>query len=130
MKGTSRVLVIALIALVASRSVASSQHELTVRHVRCAEHDELTHVQAAEGAALEPRCESASVVGANAGTRVLHDHCWEGFIARGRLLVSHLFEVTRLPATPSIGGVMSAVAIVEGQSFLLASAPKTSPPSA
>jgi len=46
LKDATRLLAFALIATMSFGPIASSWHELTVRHVVCAEHGELTHVRA------------------------------------------------------------------------------------
>jgi hypothetical protein len=130
MKETARLLAVALIAIVAWKPVASLRHELTVRHMRCAEHDELTHVRAPEDAAIETRRDSDAVLSEKPGTAPQHDHCSEGFVAPGRLSVSATSSMSRLPAPTSTMGAMRAGAMGTGREFVLANAPKTSPPSA
>jgi hypothetical protein len=126
----AKLLVIALIAAVGLAPIASSRHELTVRHVRCAEHGELTHVRATDGLSVEPSRQLASVEGETDNATDGHDHCSSGFLVRGRMHVSVLRSLVRFTPPPTVTREIRDVAATPGRAFVLASAPKTSPPSA
>jgi hypothetical protein len=131
MNEAARLLVATLIAAVGLAPIASSRHELTVRHVRCAEHGELTHVQASQGLSVEPPRRFSSVE--NEGTDRVdgHDHCTNEFLVRGRLVVSIIRSLVRYTPPPAVArDVRDTAVVTPGRAFLLASAPKTSPPSA
>jgi hypothetical protein len=112
--------------------LSSLAHEMTVRHFRCAEHGELTHVAAlatsADAAAAERMTDALRRSGGEASDA--HEHCGVAFTVEGS------------SCTPSTGGVVGTVApapaahpsralvIPDGQAGVLASAPKTSPPGA
>jgi hypothetical protein len=123
---------VAVMAAAIFAQLLSLSHEMTVRHFRCAEHGELTHVAAMVAAA--PAAPSGRT---NDGFRArdtgladAHEHCGVAFTVEGS------------SCTPSAGGVASAVpppaAVRPAPSTVpwragagvLASAPKTSPPSA
>ena len=107
-------------------------HEVTVRHFRCAEHGELTHVAAMLAAPAEApsRRTNAAFRARDAETVDAHEHCGVTFTVEGS------------SCTPSIGVAIGAVAPAaalrpapssvswRARAFVLASAPKTSPPSA
>jgi hypothetical protein len=123
---------VAVMAAAMAAQLLSISHEMTVRHFRCAEHGELTHVAAMVAApveALSRRTEDAFRA-RDAETGDAHEHCGVAFTIEGS------------SCTPSAGGTSSVVppppaprpapsAISwRGRAFVLASAPKTSPPSA
>jgi hypothetical protein len=102
-------------------------HEATVPHFRCAEHGDLTHVAiTGTEAALSP---SADRLGSNqAQASEGHEHCAAAFTVRagarpvvGRTLV-------RYAPPPIVRGATKSTVGLRGRLFVLASAPKTSPP--
>ena len=107
---------------------------MTVRHFRCAEHGELTHVAALAGAARAscrrgrsgrrlPRARRRGRRRARALRRRLH--------GRGELLRAvDRRRDRRRPAAASACVRRRATVSPSGRAFVLASAPKTSPPSA
>jgi hypothetical protein len=113
-------------------------HEVTVRHFRCAEHGELTHVA--------PRARTATTVsdlppsGARRIGDVLraqvvetvdaHEHCATIFSVEGSGCAPVVRAPTRYTPPPSVPRATPAVTPCLGRAFVLASAPKTSPPSA
>jgi hypothetical protein len=137
-KGAAKLLAIALAAIMLAAPVASSWHELTVRHVRCAEHGELTHVATSEGVTAASERDFAAgfaadhdlVEGQENATTDAHDHCALGFIVRGRVDVSVVRSLVRYTPPPVVARVVRRPAVNPGRAFVLASAPKTSPPSA
>jgi hypothetical protein len=123
------------VAVMAAAMVAqllAISHEMTVRHFRCAEHGELTHVAAMTAAPSEPAAQRTNDAFRARDTEATdaHEHCGVTFTVEGN------------SCTPSIGSVTSAAPPVvaprpapsaiswRGRAFVLASAPKTSPPSA
>jgi hypothetical protein len=129
----ARTFTVAVMAAAIFAQLLSLSHEMTVRHFRCAEHGELTHVAslASVGALEGPSGRAQAAVGAparEAGDS--HEHCGVAFTVEGS------------SCTPSPGGPVGAVApapavrpsparvVPGGRAFVLASAPKTSPPSA
>ncbi len=127
----ARAFTIAVMAAATFAQLLSLSHEMTVRHFRCAEHGELTHVAALAGTRVElpsrrtePALRPRDAEGADA-----HEHCGVAFTVEGS------------SCAPSTGGAIGAVAppapipapstiAFHGRAFVLASAPKTSPPSA
>jgi hypothetical protein len=106
-------------------------HEMTVRHFRCGEHGDLTHVATMIDlpvVAFQPsgdafRTQVAETVDA-------HEHCASAFTVEG----SSAAPIVRVPARftppPSVSRVALFVVPRLDRVFVLASAPKTSPPSA
>jgi hypothetical protein len=128
-KLAARLLVLIFVATMGAAPIAASWHELTVGHFICSEHGELTHAPVASGSDVGPTgkvaCVKRSLPEALAG----HDHCSEGFVVPKRLLVSVVSSASILPAPPAIMRASRAIAVRGGRSFVLAHAPKTSPPS-
>jgi hypothetical protein len=104
-------------------------HEVTVRHFRCAEHGELTHVAVAsvELTSSAPRLASALRT-QDLETVDAHDHCTTAFTAKGWSSSPIVRDAVRSTPPPLIPTV-PAPAPPRGRAFVLASAPKTSPPS-
>ena len=123
-------LAVALVATIAAAPIANSWHELTVRHVRCAEHGELTHVPTSSGFVVLATPTHASVGGQDIAAADAHEHCSGGFIVGKKVDVSIIRSPVRWTPPPSIARETHAPAPRPGRAFLLASAPKTSPPSA
>jgi hypothetical protein len=122
--------VVAMAAATLAQFFALS-HEVTVRHVRCAEHGELTHVPAAlDLPPSGPRRGLDAMAAQVAETADPHEHCTSAFTVEG----SSATPVVRVPVrfTPPPCGYRPAPALAprRGRAFVLASAPKTSPPSA
>jgi len=131
-RGTSaaaQLLAVALVATIASSPIASSRHELTVRHVRCAEHGELTHVPTSRGLAVTEGRPYTSVGGVDLEALDAHEHCSSGCIVRKKLDVSVIRAPVRWAPPPSIARETRDLAPCPGRACVLASAPKTSPPS-
>jgi len=133
--GARTVLVAVLLAVAATAPFAASWHEASVQHVRCAEHGELTHVAVntdARAAAVPHRSGAprVSVNGGEAGAPAEHEHCEFAFTVQGSGQPTPLHTTVRtLP--PSVAAPRPALNLpAPGRAFVLASAPKTSPPSA
>jgi hypothetical protein len=129
----ARTVTVAVMAAAIFAQLLSLSHEMTVRHFRCAEHGELTHVAsvAVAGAPEAPSDRTRPALRAPAREAGdAHEHCGVAFTVEGS------------SCTPSPGGAIGAVApaptvrpsparaVQSGRAFVLASAPKTSPPSA
>jgi hypothetical protein len=128
LKGATRLLAVALVALIGTAPLASSWHELTVRHVVCAEHGELTHVRASQALGVTPIQDFGSAEGQPTETLDGHEHCASGFIVRGRAHRSVVRSVVRYTPPLAVIRDVGAPRACPGRSFVLASAPKTSPP--
>jgi hypothetical protein len=129
MSEAAGLLVMGLVAMIGVSPILSARHELTVRHVRCAEHGELTHVQASEGVSAEPTRTFSSVENEGADRVDGHDHCTNDFLVRGRMVVSIIRSLVRYTPPPAVAReVLDAAVVIPGRAFVLASAPKTSPP--
>jgi len=59
-----------------------------------------------------------------------HEHCSSGFLVRARLHLSVIRPVVRYTPPPAITREVLEIAVTPGRAFVLASAPKTSPPAA
>jgi hypothetical protein len=103
-------------------------HEVTVRHFRCAEHGELTHVAATSVEYPLPIRRSADAL-RRGETDVpdAHEHCAAAFTIQGGSSLPVVGGAARL-ALPPQDRPPPVVPPVRGRAFVLASAPKTSPP--
>jgi hypothetical protein len=103
-------------------------HEVTVRHFRCAEHGELTHVAATSGQSLlpVPRPTDALRRG-ESNAPDAHEHCAAAFTIRGGSSLPFVGGAARL-APPPQDRPPPLLPLVRERLFVLASAPKTSPP--
>jgi hypothetical protein len=105
-------------------------HEVAVRHFRCAEHGEVTHVAvtSAEDPLPAPRSTDAFRRGepdASGG----HEHCGFVFTVQGGAswpVVAGAVRVAPPPSDRPPPAVLPSVG--RSRAFVLASAPKTSPP--
>ena len=122
-------LVIAISAALAQ--FAFSWHESTVQHVRCTEHGELTHVSAhaATAAVFSTRVDRIRRAPA-VEIGDAHEHCALAFTVEGGSQAPVLRTAVRLatPRAPMRPEHQPALRV--GRTIVLASAPKTSPPSA
>lgn len=116
--------------MIVAAPIASSWHELTVRHVRCAEHGELTHVRASHGLTPAPARGDAAAEGQATELADGHDHCSNDCLVRDRLHVSVIRTLVRFTPPPAVARQVREIAVSPGRAFVLSSAPKTSPPSA
>jgi hypothetical protein len=134
--GAVKTLLAGLLLLVAGVApFTASWHEASVQHVRCAEHGELTHVVVSTDARAVADARRAgaarlSLNGGDAGTPAEHEHCEFAFIVQssGQPAAVHT-TVRTLP--PSVVAPRPALSLpAPGRAFVLACAPKTSPPAA
>jgi hypothetical protein len=121
----------AMVAAVAGQFFAVS-HEAAVRHFRCAEHGELTHVAsvAIDGSQVAPSQRPSAVSSQNALVGDGHEHCAVAFTVRDGAPAPVVRAVAHYAPPPSVVRVIHTAIRQPGRAFVLASAPKTSPPSA
>ena len=127
-------LTVAVMAAAMAAQLLSISHEMTVRHFRCAEHGELTHVAVMVGALAEAPSRSHSKEDAfragDAETGDAHEHCGVTFTVEGSSCTPSIGSVSSVaPPAPTPRPAPSTVSWRE-RAFVLTSAPKTSPPSA
>ena len=103
-------------------------HEVAVRHFRCAEHGELTHVAATsrESPLPMPRPTDALRRG-EADAPDAHEHCPAAFTIQGGSSLPSVGGAARLAPPPQDRPPLLPP-LVRDRLFVLASAPKTSPP--
>jgi hypothetical protein len=128
----ARAFTLAAVVAASLGQFASLAHEMTVRHFRCAEHGELTHVAAVASAPLADasgraeaakdalRAPSAAVVDA-------HEHCGLTFTVEGNAPTPSASATGRL-APPPPAPTPAPPRLQGGRVVALAAAPKTSPP--
>jgi hypothetical protein len=123
---------VAVMAAATFAQLLSISHEMTVRHFRCAEHGELTHLAALVAPAVEQpaqRTETALRARDTEATDA-HEHCGVAFTVEGSSCTPSIAGVSgAAPRAPALRPAPSVVSWC-GRAFVLASAPKTSPPSA
>ena len=125
-------LTVAVMAAAMVAQLLSISHEMTVRHFRCAEHGELTHVAAMVAGPAEALSQRADDTfrTRDAETGDAHEHCGVAFTIEGSSCTPSIGSVTSA-APPAVAPRPAPSAISwRGRAFVLASAPKTSPPSA
>jgi hypothetical protein len=127
----SRVLALVLVAVVGCAELSLHAHEIAAQHVRCAVHGELIHVPSGLGrAGTEAPSAMASATGSSSGTFDEHEHCTLLFAAQeGAPPPPALRAVRFTPPPPPLVTAPAAPSLRPGRSYVLASAPKTSPPS-
>jgi hypothetical protein len=128
----ARLFVAALIAAVGVAQFSASWHEASVRHVRCAEHGEAIDVGVVSGVAspVRDRAARAGMEGADGAETASHDHCSVVLAFRGSGREQLVRQATRFEPPPVVVRPASEPTKRPGRAFVLASAPKTSPPSA
>lgn len=127
-----RLFAAALIAAFGFAQFSASWHEASVRHVRCAEHGEMTHVAALanDGApSAHVLTTDDALTASELTTTAEHDHCTVAFSFRGNAQSRLLRLAVRFSPPPAIVRAVGAPAPRPGRAFVLAAAPKTSPPS-
>src|SRR3954470_15553492 len=138
----TRSFTVALMAAAMVAQLLSISHEMTVRHFRCAEHGELTHVAALSAAAAElsgqdapddapdRRATNEALRGGDAEAADAHEHCGVTFTVQGSSCITSIGgAVGAVPSLPTLRPAPSSVSW-QALAFILASSPKTSPPSA
>jgi len=123
-----RPLTIAVMAAALVGQLVAVSHEAAVRHFRCAEHGELTHI-AITGAAGVPSPESDRI-GSN--QNLVSDgqvHCAVAFTVREGERPVVFGSLVRYAPPPTVVRATRSSLAQPGRLVILASAPKTSPPS-
>jgi hypothetical protein len=120
----------ASIAAVGFAQFSASWHEMTVQHVRCAEHGELTHIASIAHHAPVPTPRRDTIESADVGAIDGHDHCGFVFALRNAAPARVVRVAVRFAPPPAVVEQPAAPVPSTGRAFVLASAPKTSPPSA
>ena len=104
-------------------------HEISIRHVRCAEHGELTEVATAHGWSAGNAADLSVLRAEQAQAAEGHDHCSTACVLKTGAK-SPVTRISVLPAAPLGKLLPVGVAPARNRALLLAAAPKTSPPSA
>jgi hypothetical protein len=128
----AKVLTIAVMAAATFAQLLSMSHEMTVRHFRCSEHGELTHVApvvASPAALSTPRANDA-LRAQDSDAADAHEHCGVAFTIEGRSGSPPPASAANVASPPPPLHPAATVLIPAGRAGVLASAPKTSPPSA
>jgi len=120
-----------LVVSVLAGAMAKVQHDAAFRHVRCAEHGELTHVAGATPGSSMTLPGAAARAGLSEQGRVgdqEHEHCQLVFAAAAA--ATRVFLAEAVPFTPPALAEPLATSLrpVAGRAGHLACAPKTSPP--
>jgi hypothetical protein len=126
-----RVFAATLIAAVGFAQFSASWHEAGVRHVRCAEHGEMTHVTVSaeyQAPAARDLANGDALLGSEAASAASHEHCGVVFSLRASTPSRVLRLAVRFSPPPVVLKRAGAPAPRPGRSCVLASAPKTSPP--
>lgn len=129
---SAKAFTVAVMAAATLAQLFSISHEMTVRHFRCAEHGELTHV-----AALAPGTLEIPVRRANDALRAqgnetadAHEHCGVAFTIEGSSCTPSVDGAIGTVSPPASPHPAPGLVARRGRVAVLASAPKTSPPSA
>ena len=133
-KGTVavRLFATALIAAVGFAQFSASWHEASVRHVHCAEHGEAIDVGVLSDLGPSParhRAAGTGIEGVGSAEVSSHDHCSVVFAFRAGVRAQLVRLATRFVPPAMVVRRISDPAPRPGRAFVLASAPKTSPPS-
>jgi hypothetical protein len=126
---TARLFAAALIVGFGFSQLLASWHEAGVRHARCAEHGEMVDVEASHGPVFNDGRTTGTVEGAETATPSEHEHCAVALALRGSAQIQVVRAAVRLVAPPVAVRPAVDPAPRPGRAFVLASAPKTSPPS-
>jgi hypothetical protein len=126
----ARAFTLAVVVAASLAQFASLAHEMTVRHFRCAEHGELTHVAATMGeAAVAAPVTGDSIRAHDADRADAHEHCGVLFTLGSTASVPAP-AVSGQVAAPPPAATPAAPPLASGREVALAAAPKTSPPRA
>jgi hypothetical protein len=129
----ARLFVAALIVAVGFAQFSASWHEASVRHVQCAEHGEAIEIGIVSDLGPSPtrhRAASTGMEGADNTETTSHDHCSLVLAFRASARDQVLRQFTRFVPPTVVVRPASEPARRPGRTFVLASAPKTSPPTA
>ncbi len=127
----ARAFTAAVIVTASLAQLASLSHEMTVRHFRCAEHGELTHVAALplNAVVLPARADGAALRADGHGAADAHEHCSVAFPIEGSAPAPAPGLAGDLPPPPPRATPVEP-RLERGRTVALAAAPKTSPPRA
>ena len=126
----ARAFALAVVVVASLAQFAALSHEMTVRHIRCAEHGELTHVLSARGELTAGAVELGRALRPHAADLAdAHEHCSRALLLTAGAVVSPPAVSGEL-APPPPAPVPTAPRLVHGRDVALAAAPKTSPPRA
>jgi len=129
----ARLFAVSLIAAVGFAQLSTSWHEASVRHVQCAEHGEAVDVGIVSSLELSlslNQTTGTGIDGAGTAGTTSHDHCCVVFAFRASARAQLVRLATRSEPPPVVVRPASEPAPRPGRAYVLASAPKTSPPSA
>jgi hypothetical protein len=123
-----RPLTVAVMAAALVGQLVAVSHEAAVRHFRCAEHGELTHIAITDAAG--PLSPASDGIGSNESLPSDgHVHCASTFTVRNGERPVVLSALIRYSPPPTVVRAARSIVAQPGRLFVLASAPKTSPPS-
>jgi hypothetical protein len=127
-------LVVAVMAAATLAQFFALSHEVTVRHFRCTEHGELTHVAPLAidlpPSPLGARRTADAWQTQTGDTADAHEHCATAFTVAGGSAPPVVRVAVRFTPPPSVYRGAPVALPPIARAFFLASAPKTSPPSA
>lgn len=124
----ARLLAAVAVATVAFAQFATSWHETTVQHLVCAEHGELTHVPSIPTGAPTRALRRSGIHPADPETVDTHEHCGFLFAPESSTPSPVVRVAVKFEPPPTVAQTPAAPAPDPGRAFVLASAPKTSPP--
>jgi hypothetical protein len=125
---TAKSLAVAMTLFATLAQFFALSHEVTVRHFRCPEHGELTHVPVTSVEYPLPMPRSADTLRrGDIDAPDAHEHCAAAFTLQSGSSLSIVGGAAR-PAPPPQEGSPPVLPPARGRAFVLASAPKTSPP--
>lgn len=134
LSAAAKSLVVAVMAAATLAQFFALSHEVTVQHVRCAEHGELTHVAPLAINLPAPTLGMRPVVDSlrtqDLETADTHEHCATAFTVAGGSAPPVVRVAVRFTPPPSVYRAAPVALPPMARAFFLASAPKTSPPSA
>ncbi|HXI56444.1 MAG TPA: hypothetical protein VNO55_10315 [Polyangia bacterium] len=130
----ARWLALAVLLMAGGTQLTASWHEMAVRHVLCAAHGELTHVKvaattAASGAQRDQEGSSSYVSPLPTEAADGHEHCAVALIVQSGIQAPSAPVATACSPPPAAIHLTPVALPTPGRSTVLASAPKTSPPS-
>jgi hypothetical protein len=125
-----RLLALAAMLVIGLGQFSIAWHEGSVQHVRCAEHGELTDVVMAPDHGTSPIVVDHLAITSAPAAPVGHEHCDFVIAIQSNAQVPVVRTSVRLALPPVAAPWGAEPAPLPGRVFVLASAPKTSPPAA
>jgi hypothetical protein len=133
----ARAFTVVVMAAAMFAQLLSLSHEMTVRHFRCAEHGELTHLPTLDARLAAVDAPAARAAGSATALRSggaeatdAHEHCGVAFTVEGSACTASSGSADKVALVPPAPRPVPAALARRGRAFVLASAPKTSPPTA